>query len=206
MKRTFSMLFVLALLVSAACCAVAEQETILMEEPGLEVESNIGKGQDAGEEQEGQTFKTDYYFLSIPADWEISTDDLETEETYKELGILYAPGDPGMIVETSLAYSEKLKDVILWDSTDEQIQEYVDTLLSDYADDNPEYLGRIQVGNIPFILIKAQDEVGPYHYAETITNGYKLMFFAYSEEDSAALTEEQYGQFLNMLGSFSPRM
>lgn len=183
MKRTFTMLLMLALLASTACCALAE----------------------TGSEQT-QTFKTDYYCLSVPADWEISTDDLEEDENYKELGMLYSQGDPGMVVEASLAYFEEMKDVILWDASEQELQEHIDTLLNDYADDKPEYVCLLEVGSIPFVIIKGVDEVGPYHYAETITNGYELMFFAYSEDDSMALSDEQYEQFINILSSFSPIM
>ena len=137
-----------------------------------------------------QTFATGYFTLDIPGDWEIDTSDLDKEDGYEELGDIYASGKGGMVIETGLVTYENLKDISLWNADEATMQSYIDSVLSDYADDHAEYVDTIRAGSIPFVAFKCQDEDGPYYYLDTMTNGYAIEFFAYVlDEDGETMME-----------------
>ena len=156
---------------------------------------------------EGVTFKSSYYTLTLPAGWEIDTDDAGPEDGYEFLGGFYSPDDTGLVVFAYLEYYEELADVSLWDADDELIQEYADILLEDFSDDNPEYIGVVKAGAIPFVLVRCTDEYGDYLYADTMTNGYAVEFEVYVmdwDEHQYPLTDAYIEQFENILATFQP--
>jgi hypothetical protein len=71
MKRTICLLLAAVLLALPACAALAES---------------------------GQTFTTEYYTLTLPADWTIDTSNLESEEDFQVLGSFYSPENPGLVI------------------------------------------------------------------------------------------------------------
>ena len=152
MKRLLSLVFALALALSAVCCAVAAEKT----------------------------FKTAYFTITLPSGWDFNTDDACVDEDGDEyLGFFGEDKSIGLIVGAYKIYYEDLTDISLWNSSEAELKEYADSVMYDFADEDPEYLGIVMAGRIPFVLIKATDEDGEYLYADTMTNGYAIEFQAY---------------------------
>ena len=181
MKRVFIMLLAVLMLAVPACAALAEA---------------------------GQTFATDYYTLTIPQDWEINTSDLESEEDYKLLGDLYSPEVPGLVIETGLVHYEDMNDISLWNADEATTKEYIDAVLDELAEDNPKYVKTLNNGGIPFIVVKAEGEDGPYSYIDTMTNGYAVVFYAYVADDKSdtllPMSDADWAQVESILATFKP--
>lgn len=156
-----------------------------------------------------KTFKTPYYTLTLPDSWDSSTDDAETDEDGMEyLGFFGEDKDIGMIVESYLVYYERLKDVSLWDAGKDELEEYAEAILDDFADDEPELLDTVMAGKIPFVLMKGADEDGEYLYADTMTNGYAVIFIAYlvgpDGETQYPFSQKDIERFQSILKTFQP--
>ena len=181
MRRVFTMLLAALLLAMPACAALAEA---------------------------GQTFSTDYYTLTIPQDWGIDTSDLEKEEGYEELGNLYSPEIPGLVREAGLVYYSDLSDISLWNADDDTMQDYIDGVLEELAEDKPQYKTTLKVNNIPFVVVSAESADGPYYYIDTMTNGYAVVFYAYNAgTDGDALlpmSDDDWAQVEAILTTFKP--
>lgn len=181
MKRAFTLLLTALLLALPACAAMAEA---------------------------GQTFSTDYYSLTVPQDWQIDTSNLEKEENFQLLGDLLSPDDPGLVIEAGLAHYGEMSDVSLWNADETAMQEYIDVVLEELEDDRPEYAETLNIGGIPFIVIKAEGEDGPYAYIDTMTNGYAVIFYAYvaGTDDDALLpmSDADWEQVKAILATFKP--
>ena len=75
------------------------------------------------------------------------------------------------------------------------------------ADDDPELIGIVYAGSIPFILLKGEDEDGEYLYVETCTNGYVIEFDVYvvdADFDQYAIKDKYIEQFKSILATFLP--
>lgn len=185
MKRIVSMLVALTLVLSAVCCAAAEKA-------------------------DDNTFSTPYFTLTLPDGWVYDTEDAETEMTDNEqyLGLFGSFGDRGFVVDSYLMYLEELKDISLWNLEEAELQDYADIIMSVLEEDNPEYLGVVTAGSIPFILIRATDEEGEYLYADTVANGHSIQFEAFlMGEDSYTLldfTDQEIEEFKSILETFLP--
>ncbi len=181
MKRMISLIFALVLALSAVCgTAVAEK-----------------------------TFKTAYFTVTLPAGWDYSTDDAEKMEDGDEyLGYFGEDKEIGLIVGAYIIYYEDLTDISLWNSDEAGLREYAESIMYDFADDDPEYLGIVMAGKIPFVLIRAENEDGEYLYADTMTNGYAIEFNAYvldsDGETQYPITEKYIEQFKSVLATFQP--
>ena len=181
MKRLFAWMVVAVLMLSTVCAAAAE----------------------------GVTFKTPYFTLQLPDGWVTDYEDLEKEEGMEGLGFFGEDAEIGLIAGAYLVYYEDLKDLALWSSDAEEMQAYIEAVLEDFKDDNPEYLDTVMAGKIPIVLIKATDAAGEYLYADTMTNGYAIQIEAFvtdnsDEEKSYPLTEEKIEQFKSILATFVP--
>jgi hypothetical protein len=181
MKRTICLLLAAVLLALPACAALAES---------------------------GQTFTTEYYTLTLPADWTIDTSNLESEEDFQVLGSFYSPENPGLVIEAGLVHYADMSDVSLWNADEETMQNYIDAVMEDMKDENPEYVSTLKVGAIPFLVFKVSDEDGPFYYIDTMTNGYAVVFYAYSAgSDSDALlhmSQAEWAQVESILSTFKP--
>ena len=85
---------------------------------------------------------------------------------------------------------------------------YIEDLLYQFSDDEPEYLGMVMAGNIPFVLMKGKDEEGEYLYAETMTNGHAIMFDCCvldgDGETLYPITQKYIDQIKSILETFQP--
>jgi hypothetical protein len=180
MKRIFT-LMVAALLVLALCPALAEV---------------------------GKIFTTDYFTLTLPKDWEIDTSDLEKDGDFQELGTLYAPEVPGLVMEAGLMHYADMEDISLWNADEKTMQDYIDATLEDLKDDNPKYETTLNVNGIPFIVISAEDKDGPFRYIDTMTNGYAVVFYAYVANDDddklLPMSDDDWAQVESILATFKP--
>ena len=180
MKRIFT-LMVAALLVLALCPALAEV---------------------------GKIFTTDYFTLTLPKDWEIDTSDLEKDGDFQELGSLYAPEVPGLVMEAGLMHYADMEDISLWNADEKTMQDYIDATLEDLKDDNPKYETTLNVNGIPFIVISAEDKDGPFRYIDTMTNGYAVVFYAYVANDDddklLPMSDDDWAQVESILATFKP--
>ncbi len=181
MKRLLTLTVVLMVVLSAACWAAAEEKT----------------------------FRTAYFTIALPNGWDFSTDEAEEiEEDTEFLGYFFEEKDIGLVAAAYIVYYEEFKDTSLWNATKAEMQDYIDTVLYDYEDDDPEYLGSVTAGNIPFVLFSAADEDGDYLHAETMTNGHAIVFQAYvmgeDGETQYPMTEKYIEQFKSILTTFLP--
>ncbi len=155
-----------------------------------------------------ETFTTKYFSLELPEGWEIDTDDLEeeSEEGLEALGFFAGPEDVALMAGAYLVYYEELKDLSLWEASEEDLREYAEIIIEELQDDNAEYIGTVMAGKIPFVLIRCEDEECEYIYADTVTNGYSIQFQAYmaDEENFHPLTDEAIEQFTTILATFKP--
>lgn len=154
------------------------------------------------------TFTTKYFTLELPEGWEIDTDDLEeeSEEGMEALGFFAGPEDVALMAGAYLVYYEELKDLSLWEASEEDLREYAEIIIDELQDDNAEYIGTVTAGKIPFVLIRCEDEESEYIYADTVTNGYSIQFQAFmaDEENFHPLTDEAIEQFTTILATFKP--
>ncbi|MBR3017651.1 MAG: hypothetical protein IKH57_11360 [Clostridia bacterium] len=183
MKRMTSFFLALLLALSAATCAAAKENV----------------------------FKTAYFTISLPDGWEADTtplDDEETEENAEYLGIFGNAKGVGLAAIAYLVYYEELKDISLWNADEADLKLYAESVMDDFADDRPEYLGTVMAGSIPFVLIKGTDEDGEYLYADTMTNGYAIEIQAFvMDEDwkkQYPMTDKYIEQFKTVLSTFQP--
>ena len=107
-----------------------------------------------------------------------------------------------------LVYYEQLKDIALWNSSEEELKEYTEALLDEFADNNPELIGTVMAGRIPLVLIKGADADGEFLYADTMTNGYAVEFEFFvtdaEGEKQLPLTERHIEQVKTLLATFQP--
>ena len=183
MKRIIYLVFALALAMSAVCGAAAAEKT----------------------------FKTDYFTLKLPSGWDYDTGDADKamdEDGMQYLGYFGEDKAIGMLVEAYLVLYEDLQDFSLWKADEDEKQAYAEAVMDDYAEDDPEDLGIVMAGNIPFVLIKGTDEDGEYLYADTMTNGFAIIMIAYVlDEDGETqypISRKYVEQFKSILGTFQP--
>ena len=99
MKRFLMLITAMTLFLTAACTATAD----------------------------GVTFKTAYFTMQMPEGWEIDTDDLEKKEGEETLGFFGVELPEGMLIGGAyLVYYEQLKDIALWNSSEEELKEKYD--------------------------------------------------------------------------------
>lgn len=159
--------------------------------------------------ESGEVFRTDYFTLQLPAGWVTDYEDLETDDEMKDLGFFGEDKDVGLVAGAYLVYYEDLKDLSLWGADEDTLQDYIDSILDEFKDDQPVYLGTVMAGNIPLVLIRAADGDGEYLYADTITNGYAIQIQAYIADDSddsrtLPLDDESIELFKTVLATFQP--
>ncbi len=180
MKRSFCLLLALVLALPALLCAGAEENT----------------------------FSTPYYTLTLPPDWIIDMEDLESGDGYEYLGCFYAPDEVGLAVFAYLEYYEDLKDISLWNADEAFLNDYAESVLEDLEDDDPELIGTVMANTIPFVLVKGTDKDGDYLYADTMTNGYAIEFECYVldefSEKQYPVTEKHIRQLTDILATFLP--
>lgn len=156
----------------------------------------------------GVTFTTKYFTLDLPENWIVDTEKLEdlSEQGIELLGYFSGPKDIDLTVSACLIYYDDLKDISLWNAGEQDIEAYKDSILEDFADEQPEFLEIITVNNVPFVLVRCTDEDGTYVYADTITNGYSIQFQVYlaDEENFHPITDEAIEQFKTILATFKP--
>ena len=183
MKRLISLAFALMLALSAVCCAEAAEKT----------------------------FKTAYFTLKLPNGWDFDTEDADRamdEDGMQYLGYFGENKAIGMFVEAYLVLYEDLQDFSLWNADEDEMQAYAEAVMEDYAEDDPEDLGIVMAGNIPFVLIKGTDEDGEYLYADTMTNGFAIIMIAYvldeDGESQYSISRKYVEQFKSILETFQP--
>lgn len=183
MKRTISLVLTLMLVLSIVCGASAA----------------------------GETFKTAYFTLTLPSGWFEDTSEAESkadEDGIQYLGCFGEDKDFGFIVEAYLVCYDELKEVSLWNADEAELKDYVDAVMEDFADDDPEYLGIVMACSIPFVLIRGTDEEGEYLYADTMTNGYAIEMFVYLADENGEsqypISKEYIEQFKSILETFQP--
>ncbi len=200
MKRFLTMITAAILLLTAVCTAMAD----------------------------GVTFSTKYFTLQLPDGWETETDlesteedeeedpddalvlemDQESEQAQETLGFFGEPSDEGLVAAAYLVYYKEMKDVKLWDASEEELKEYTDGLLKDLEDVKPELIGVVKADKVPLVLIKGSDEDGEFLYADTVTNGYAIEFEFYISdaegEKQLPFTDTQIEQVKTILATFKP--
>lgn len=152
-----------------------------------------------------QQLKTSYYTMMLPDDWDIEAVN-EKDGEAEILAYFAEPDDIGIVVEAGIIYYEDWKDFSLWNADKSEVQEYVDTIMEDFQDDEPEFLDIVNAGSIPFVLIRAKDSDGDYLYADTMSNGYAVIFMVYVTDGDIVypITDKHIEQIKNILATFQP--
>ena len=155
-------------------------------------------------------FETTYYTMMLPEGWEIYDPDTEDDtDTFQTLGYFSSPDDRYIWANCYLHYLEDWKDVSLWNVDDEELEGYIDATMSDFEDDDGEFLGLVYAGSIPFVMIKARDEDGEYIYADTMTNGYVILFYVYLTEldtdETFPFSDADIDQLTAIIETFTPK-
>lgn len=158
---------------------------------------------------EGKTFATKYFTMTLPDGWETEAGSGESasKDGIEELGFFASDEETGLVVGAYLIYYDELKNVSLWDSDENELREYAEILLDEFAEDQPEWVGTVMAGSVPFILIAGSDEDGDYLYADTVTNGYSIQFEAYvadMDDKVYPLTDAHIAEFKRILETFVP--
>ena len=158
---------------------------------------------------DGVTFSTAYFSLELPENWEIDTEDLVKEDDSEDLGFFGGETAEGFLTGGAyLVYYENLKDISLWNASEEELQDYADALLEDFEKNNPELIGTVMAGKIPLVIIKGDDDQGEFVYADTLTNGYAIEFeFYVTDEDGEAqlpITDRDIDQIKAIMATFRP--
>ncbi len=179
MKRFISMMTAMILILAAVCTATAE----------------------------GNTFTTQYFTLQLPEGWTIDTEDLGEEDGDQELGY-FGEEKSGLLIGAYIIYYEDYKDVSLWSMSESELKNYVEDLMDDLEARHVEWIETVMAGNIPIVLLRAEDYEGEFIYAETMTNGYTIHFQAirtdeYAEE-TFPLTDEDIETLKGILATFQP--
>lgn len=81
---------------------------------------------------------------------------------------------------------EGYEDVSLSSATEEQLEEYVNTFVNDYVDEDATLVGSLLAGKIPFYLFEMTDSDGKYYLAQTVEKGYGIVFYAYYTDGTDA--------------------
>ena len=159
---------------------------------------------------EGVTFKTQYFTVELPEGWEVSVNDKlekDPEDGSIELGTFFSPEDESLAFGAYLLYYEEMKDLSLWSSGADELQDYIDAVKEALADCNPEYLDTVMAGKIPFVLFRCTDKDGEFIYADTITNGNAIEFEACvidPDEKFCPVTDQHIETIKTILASFKP--
>ena len=153
-----------------------------------------------------QTFATDEIELTVPADWTIDTEDLTEDEDFHYMCYLIEPGDPSLVVECALVYYEDFLDVYLDGSDEKTLNAYIGMLLDEKEADSPELVTVVDAGGISIPVLCAQDEEGPYLYADTMLSGQNYVFYAYSasayEDGTLEMDDDDLETFISILSTF----
>ena len=154
-------------------------------------------------------FRTDYFSMTLPDDSYIDKDGSGAEElgeNVEKLGIFCPPESIGLVVGVYRVTYEDMQNVSLWIADEAELREYADAVLEDLKDDRPEYLGIVQAGSIPFVVVRGTDADGDYLYAETMLDGAAIEFWAFVADEegemSYPLTDELIEQFKSILATF----
>lgn len=186
MKRLFSLILAVVLVLSVACAAAAE----------------------------GVTFTTQYFTLQLPDNWETDYEDLQKEDDEEDLGYFYDTAEIGLVGAAFLVYYEQLKDISLFNENEETIQEYIDAITEELEEYKPQYLETVTavpdagMKAIPIVLFKVADDEGDFIYADTITNGYSIQFEFYvtdaEGEKMYPITDEYIELIKTILATLKP--
>lgn len=100
----------------------------------------------------------DVFTVEYPDDWLLEADGTQWDEGHYRLGMIYEDSTTGLCVQMDMRYFEDWADFDLFDADGEEMQDYIDTLLSDYEDHAPQYVETLQAAKdwdppIPFIII-----------------------------------------------------
>lgn len=155
-------------------------------------------------------FTTAYFTMTLPDGWEIDTEDLDkaSSDGVEALGYFGDDGEVGLVAGAYLVFYDELKNVSLWNADEEELREYAEILMEELAEDNPEWIGTLSAGSVPFILIRGTDSDGEYLYADTVTNGYSVQFEVRvtdtDGEKTYPMTDEYVERFEEVLSTFVP--
>ena len=156
----------------------------------------------------GQTFETKHYTLSIPDGWTVDKDDLNSKPGSWELGYAYAPEDDAMCIRATLDFYDSWDGISLWSADEDEMNEYRQAMMEDYAQYAPVLIDILYVGRIPFFVMRLTDDGEVFYWAETMTNGYVVGLECYALDkkgDYRDVTDAERDLFIDILRTFEPK-
>ena len=153
-----------------------------------------------------QPFENEYFKIFIPGDWTI---DLSSAQDYFgaiDLGFAYSPNE-SMLLEASLFFYGDWAQDSLWAASNDTWDDYIEFVMDDLKDENPELVKTIYAGQFPGVIIRGTNDHGSYLYGEIMVNAYAYGFYFYLlNEDGSVnsdITEENVEMFQSILETFS---
>ncbi len=154
-----------------------------------------------------QPFATDYFQIYIPGDWIIDTTQAVDYFGALDLGFAYSP-DETMLIEAYLFYYSDWAYDSLWTESNDTWDEYVEFVMDDLKEEDPELIATIHAGKFPGVLIRGTNNSGAYLYGEIMINSYAYGFYFYLlNEDGSVnsnITQEEIDLFWSIVETFVP--
>ena len=162
----------------------------------------------------GQIFTTDAYTVVIPAGWQMDITTLEGDDDFVDLGYFWSEEETGgLVLEAGLYRYPALTGVSLTAGDDSFVSNWANAMIVDFEGSKPQLREFISTDELVFVVLDIEDELEPYCYAETLSDGtiYMFHFYAYRMMDDdgdvpdATLIAAEYDVFRQILFSFRLR-
>ena len=142
-----------------------------------------------------------FYTITYPDGLTLDNTSYTDENSEDEVWLFLLSNEEYML-DAYITKLDEYANVSLYSATDEQREAYVEDTLDDYADYNPELVETVTTDEgIPFYVFSMQESDGAYYYAETITNGMSVNFYAYYVDASLPLDDALLSNLHDVLAS-----
>lgn len=180
MKRFFALILSLILLLSAA--GVASAAKIV------------------------QPFENEYFKIYIPGDWIIDLSSVQDYWGAIDLGFTYSP-DESMLLQSTLFFYGDWSQDSLWAASNNTWDDYIEFIMDDLKDENPELIDTVYAGQFPGVIIRGTNASGTYLYGEIMVNAYAYGFYFYLLNEDGTInsnvTQEEIELFESILETFT---
>ena len=153
-----------------------------------------------------QPFENEYFKIFIPGDWIISLSSVQDYWGAIDLGYTYSP-DESMLLQANLYFYGDWAQDSLWAASNDTWNDYIEFIMDDLKDENPELIGTIYAGKFPGVIIRGTNDAGTYLYGEIMVNAYAYGFYFYLlNEDGTVnsdVTQEDGELFQSILETFT---
>lgn len=152
-----------------------------------------------------QTFSNKYFQMYIPGDWIIDTSSAAEYWGLLDFGYMYAE-DESMLIDSKLFFYSDWATDSLRSGDPAQWKAYIEFLMDDLAENNPEVVSSFYAGQYPGVILRCSSESGAYLYGEIMIKAYAygFYFYQYNEDGSinSDISDENIELFESILETF----